>query len=99
MKKLLANSELPYAMRRPCSGGAPDGVSVRKATSTPTVTGPGRSRPATKVPVPERSTPVSAEAQLSLLHLQEGTPLNAPGSPRKAATAPAHENWGGAYLA
>ena len=49
MKKLLANSELPYAMSRPCSGGAPGGVSVRKATSTPTVTGPGRSRPATKV--------------------------------------------------
>src|SRR5256884_9429644 len=35
-------------MSRPCCGSAPGGVRVRKATSSPTVTGPERSRPATK---------------------------------------------------
>ena len=65
MKKLLANSALPYTTSRPGRGSLPAGTGTLNSTSAPTVTGPRWSRPATKTPAPVRRTPRSVVDQLS----------------------------------
>src|SRR5438034_11174426 len=83
-------------MSRPCCGSAPGGVRVRKATSSPTVTGPERSRPATKAGEPVRSTLVSVVAQLAGLVCRKLTAFIAPVSSGSTPTERVSEKTGGA---
>ena len=96
MKKLLANSELPYTTSRPCRISTPGGVSVRNATSSPTGTGPARSRPARKCAAPVRRTPVSVVAHPCSPVCRNSTAIMSPGSPTRLPTERVSEKSGGA---